>query len=104
MIYIDEAHAVDEWPIGESAGVINYKHKTLEDRIKCAQNLKNRYNYKIPIYTDNMNNEFQNMYNCWPFRCIILEDNIIKYISTPKNSEYDVMEIYNYLNNKNKLE
>ncbi len=26
MVYIEEAHAVDEWPIGLSAHTLNYKH------------------------------------------------------------------------------
>ena len=96
IIYIEEAHAADECPIGESAGVINYKHKTLLDRIQCAKKFKDRYNYKIPIYTDNMDNSFQETFNCWPFRCIITEQKKIKYISVPDRAEYDFMEIYQY--------
>jgi hypothetical protein len=47
-----------------------------------------------------MKDEFQDSYSCWPFRCLIIEKKVIKYISKPSNSEYDVMEIYNYLKNK----
>ena len=28
MIYIEEAHATDEWSIGYSTGVLNRKHQT----------------------------------------------------------------------------
>jgi hypothetical protein len=31
FVYISEAHAVDVWNIGLSAGVINHKHKTISD-------------------------------------------------------------------------
>ena len=36
IIYINEAHAADVWNIGESAGVINYSHKEIKQRIQYA--------------------------------------------------------------------
>ena len=98
MIYIEEAHATDEWPIGYSAGVLNRKHQTLEDRRNCAMQMINEYDFEIPVFIDSMDNKFQNTYSCWPFRCIIIDNNkTIQYISKPNNAEYDFMELYNYL-------
>ena len=100
MIYIEEAHAIDEWPIGNSAGVINWKHNTLQDRKICAEKMITEHGFEIPVYLDSMDNQFQKNYGCWPFRCIIIDqDNIIQYKSIPKQAEYDFMEIYHYIEN-----
>ena len=39
MIYINEAHTVDVWPVGLSAGTINYFHKTIQYRLVVHLNL-----------------------------------------------------------------
>ena len=98
VIYIDEAHAVDVWPIGESAGTINKKHLTLDDRKKCAKQFVDRLDYQIPIYLDNMDNEFTNLFKVWPFRALIFNNNKLVYSSQPHHSEYNIMEIYDFLN------
>ena len=72
IIYIDEAHGYDVWPIGGSAGVYNLSHKCIGDRLECAINFKTRYDYTIPIYLDNMNNDFKNIYSVWPFRAFLI--------------------------------
>ena len=74
MVYITEAHAADIWPIGMSAGTINYEHKCIEDRSKCAYKFKSEYDFDIPIYLDNMANEYETKYSCWPFRYHIIVD------------------------------
>ena len=97
-MYIDEAHATDVWPIGTSAGPLNKKHKCLDDRQQCALNFSKRFNYKIPIYLDNMTNGFKNTLKSWPFRALIIKGNKLCYSSVPYESEYNVMEIYNFFN------
>ena len=49
IIYITEAHAADIWNIGESAGAINYSHKTIEDRIGYIDKMKKEHDLRIPI-------------------------------------------------------
>jgi len=98
MIYIEEAHAIDEWPIGSSAGVINFKHKKLADRKLCAERMIADYDFEIPVYIDSMENHFQTAYACWPFRCIIIDEkNTIQYKSIPMQAEYDFIEIYKFI-------
>ena len=48
MIYINEAHAVDVWPIGLSAGTLNYSHKKIEDRSSCAIKFIQTFDLNIP--------------------------------------------------------
>jgi hypothetical protein len=96
LIYISEAHAIDVWPIGESAGTINYKHKTLDDRIKCANKFIDEFNFKIPTVVDDMNDTFEKTMASWPFRFYILLNNQIKFIGYPKDGEFDLTEIYDF--------
>ena len=103
LVYISEAHAADVWPIGLSAGVINMKHRTIEERIQCAKNFQQRYSFKIPIITDTMENNFRNIFAAWPFRAFIIKNNKFKYISNIKNSEYDILDIYQYFENLNQF-
>ncbi len=99
MIYINEAHATDVWPIGLSAGVLNKKHKTIEDRNKCAQEMIKEHNLDFTIYLDSMNNNVEEELSCWPFKVFIIKDKKFEYISKPKNAEYDIMEIYDFIEN-----
>lgn len=90
IIYIKEAHAYDVWPIGLSAGTINYSHKVIKDRLHCAKKMKDSFNLKIPIYCDNMNNEFQNEFACWPFRYFVVKNNKLIHIGQPNNSTFEL--------------
>lgn len=109
MIYITEAHAADIWPIGMSAGTINYKHKCIEDRSKCAYKFKHEYDIDIPIYLDNMNSDYENTYSCWPFRYHVIvnagdagdagakETFVMSLVPTPVDSEFDMSELFDHL-------
>lgn len=99
FVYINEAHAMDIWPIGLSAGTINYSHKIIEDRQCCALKFKNEHNFKIPIYLDNMNNDMQTLFACWPFRYFLIEfTNEEKFIFTqigePEDAEFDLTKLF----------
>ena len=100
FIYINEAHAMDIWPIGLSAGTINYSHKVIEDRQKCANKFKDSHDFKVPIYLDNMNNDVQNIFSCWPFRYFTIKydsccDNfILLKIGEPEGAEFDLTKVF----------
>lgn len=98
IIYITEAHAADVWNIGESAGTINYSHKTIEDRIGYINKMQKEYDLTIPIYADNMNNDFETKFASWPFRYFVtLGKEIIK-IGTPDDSSFDLCELFEFIN------
>lgn len=90
IIYISEAHANDIWPIGMSAGTINNSHKVIQDRINCAIKLKNTFDLTIPIYCDNMNNTFQDVMACWPFRYFVVKNNNLVHIGKPEDSTFEL--------------
>jgi len=69
-VYIKEAHASDEWPMG---GQVCYKQpKTLEQRIKIARDFIQRFDYKWPMLIDSIDNKFEQAYFAWPERFYIL--------------------------------
>jgi len=95
IVYISEAHANDIWPIGISAGTINESHKNIGDRIKCADKFKKEFNLTIPIYCDNMENQFENTMACWPFRYFVVENFKLKYIGQPEDSTFEINFLMN---------
>lgn len=109
IIYINEAHGADIWNIGESAGTINYSHKIIEDRIKYAKKFSDENKMKITVYCDNMDNEIETKFAAWPVRYYIVSKNVkegnhkilINFIGEPDDSQFDIIKIFNYVDNIN---
>lgn len=99
MIYITEAHAMDVWPIGMSAGTINYSHKTIEDRKMYAEKFIKTFNFKVPIFLDSMDNSFESEFASWPFRYYIIKDKKFSFIADPEDSFFDITEMFRELEN-----
>lgn len=97
IIYINEAHAVDVWPIGESAGALNYSHKVIADRIRCAQEFRTKYDIRIPMYCDSMKDDFETLFAGWPTRYYIAERGLLTHIGQPQDSELDVDRLLEFL-------
>lgn len=104
IVYINEAHAVDVWNIGESAGSLNYSHKQLGDRIGYAKQFQSDYKILVPIICDNMLNECENVFSAWPVRYYIVVQrdglNLIDLISEPVDSELDIIGLFNLMATK----
>lgn len=99
IVYINEAHAADVWNIGESAGSINYSHKKIQDRIEYSMKFKNEFSLSIPIYCDNMDNELETKFSCWPVRYFVVSENKFINISNPSDSEINICDLFDFLNN-----
>jgi hypothetical protein len=94
MIYIEEAHATDEWNIGASAGVIVESHKSITDRMNCIDMFVKNNNVTFPVYPDDMKSSFMNTFASWPVRCFITKNNVFHHISKPINGEVDFCELF----------
>jgi hypothetical protein len=100
FVYINEAHAIDVWPIGLSAGTLNYSHKSIEDRYQCAIKFKNEHDFKITTYLDNMNNDILNILATWPFRYFVIDydtsanNYVFVKIAEPENAEFDLTKVF----------
>jgi len=85
-IYIKEAHAADQWKLGDKI-VIN-QHKSNEERLQATKLMIESMNFKIPTIIDTVENTFEELFAVWPERYILLEregDNFkLNYISSPE--------------------
>jgi hypothetical protein len=57
MIYISEAHAKDEWPLGTKFSWD--QPKTIEERTAIAKKFQEETKYKIPLYVDTIEGSFE---------------------------------------------
>jgi len=80
-VYIAEAHAMDEWPLGTK--VCLPQHKTIEERLTVARIFRDTYGFKIPILVDTIDNNFDSLYASWPERFYIIEDGKMELIGSP---------------------
>jgi len=84
-VYISEAHAQDEWPLGNI--VCLNQHKTMEERLEVAKTFKEKYDFQIPLLVDTMENTLDNKYACWPERFFIIQHGVMKLVGSP-TTEY----------------
>lgn len=80
-VYISEAHASDEWPLGAVESVP--QHKTLEDRLARARDFARKYEWKLPLVVDGMNNAFAKLYGAWPERFFIVKEGKVANMGQP---------------------
>jgi len=81
-VYIKEAHAVDQWPLGKD--VVISQHQTEEDRINAAKLFQQNTNYKPPLVVDTMENNVNDTYAMWPEKAFIFYKGRITYYTPPK--------------------
>jgi len=101
-VYIEEAHASDEWPIYQ---VDIPQHRDLEERIRLAQSFKLDFDVHLNMdfLADSMENEFNREYASWPFRFWVLEQNVsgspvkIAFKAMPKESKYRLEDLTDFL-------
>ncbi len=82
MIYISEAHAVDEWNLSNKFSI--NQHKNIEERIKiCDEYVNKKFNISFNIYCDSLEKEksYEKIYSAWPERGYIVYKGKIEYIS-----------------------
>jgi hypothetical protein len=94
FIYITEAHADDEWPIGSSIQI--KQPKTNQQRIYAVNQFiqATQWNQQlIPIYVDFIQNQFDEIYAAWPVRFYIMKQNQILHIAEPDNASYDMFDL-----------
>lgn len=107
FLYIEEAHASDEWPIRSSrympgGEIVNVKQpKLLEERIELAKRFTARFGLgpELTVLVDDpeKGNPFEKAYAPWPIRIYVIENGKIQYISSPSDCAHDVGELRTWL-------
>jgi len=89
VVYIMEAHACDEWPLGTKTVIP--QHKSTENRIQVAKGFKQTYNWTIPLVVDPISNEFNQAFSAWPERLFVVQDLKVTYIAQPEDGGYELL-------------
>lgn len=99
FVYISEAHAADEWPVGHSVHID--QPKTTDERLVVAQrrlaDLGVGEEFVLLVDFAQENN-FHANYACWPFRWFTVgKGRRLTSIAQPRESEYDVGELVSWV-------
>ena len=95
FVYVMEAHAKDEWPLGKKRSFIP-QHKTIEARMEAAKHYRAvRMNAELqetdlnvmaasqaPFACDSMKNIFYKTFGAWPEGHIVMDTNFQLVVST----------------------
>jgi type I thyroxine 5'-deiodinase len=85
-VYIQEAHPQDEWQMeaNEKESVCYRQPKTLGQRVAIANDFVKRFDYRVPLAVDGMDNRADALYAGWPERFYIVDERgIIVYKGKP---------------------
>lgn len=105
-IYIEEAHAVDEWRLPESevdvtGEVANITvHQSITERISAAKHLVNTRKLNLEVVCDSMNGDVVDSYEAWPERLYIIVDGVIVYKGGCGPFDYKLYEVQDWLGAK----
>jgi len=79
-VYIVEAHAQDEWPVGDPLK-ISQPISTIE-RCGVGRSFVKEYNYQLPMLIDLIDNNFSEDWAAWPIRFYVIEGKKVGLYST----------------------
>eukprot|EP01052_Picozoa_sp_SAG31_P026332 SAG31_NODE_2379_length_5836_cov_4.527453_8_plen_123_part_00 len=106
-LYLSEAHASDEWPLGTHVCV--RRHRTVADRVTAAASFAEACGWKLPLYTDTMDDAFAAAFAAHPQRFFVFEDLstacdpgrqarwVLKFVASGRHGGYDVQELGDFL-------
>jgi len=97
-IYIAEAHARNEWPVGKTISCVD-QPTTLFQRLENARQFQKNFNFQMPMLVDNMENTFHATYGSWPFRFYVIHDGKLVLKAEPDQIDfgYNIDEIDNWI-------
>jgi hypothetical protein len=88
FVYIEEAHAIDEWPMPSINNFIP-QHKTLEDRYAAAGILTTSFEVHkdCTLFLDNINNDYNRLLPSWPFRYYVVKNGVFQLKTMPVDGD-----------------
>ena len=98
FVYILEAHAADEWPIGELEPEIP-QHRTVQDRLQAAASFlaKHPLPASVLLAVDNEANDFVDLYCSWPFRYWVVDQGRVALKCMPDGDQVDLVALERWL-------
>jgi len=88
-VYITEAHAADEWPVGPQFSFCK-QPKTTSERLSLAKDFISRNSYRVPLLVDDISNHASTVFAAWPFRFYVLSDGAARVAlkAEPRHRDY----------------
>jgi len=87
VVYITEAHAKDEWPVGKTISFCD-QPKTLSERCELARKYSYDNNMTIPVVVDTMDNAFESVFAAWPVRFYVIKNGELVFKAQPNKEQY----------------
>ena len=106
LVYITEAHAQNEWPIGSR---LKYNQPIkLEERAQIARDFVAATGATLPIYLDVLgdpefgDNPFEIKFAAWPIRTYLVFKNQLTFIGMPDKGSFSLREFKNAIREASK--
>ncbi|KAK3098255.1 hypothetical protein FSP39_017648 [Pinctada imbricata] len=99
IIYILEAHPIDEWSIMGTEYSTMKQHKSFEQRVDAAKVLEKK-NIPCPIYVDKFDNEAAFKYAGVPERLYVIHERVVRYVGcagSPGPKDFRPAEVREWL-------
>jgi len=87
-VYIVEAHAIDEWPVGDPLKIT--QPISTSERCGLARSFVSTYNLQVPMVVDSINNNFSTEWAAWPVRFYVVHNKKLVFKAHPDHKNtYD---------------
>ena len=97
LVYIAEAHASDEWPVGPKIQQAQPR-TTLARCAVAARRLSELGLSSVPALVDTSGDAFSQRYSCWPLRWYFVRDGRLEHVAQPRGGGgYDTQELVTWL-------
>lgn len=105
IVYVEEAHAVDEWPIssgrynGGRGAVCVRQPRTRAERVALARQMVTDFNVTLPVLVDapEDGNPFEKAYAPWPLRLYVIHGGKMRYIAEPEECTYSLADLRTFV-------
>jgi len=91
-VYIVEAHAMDEWPVGDPLKIT--QPLSTAERCGLARSFTKSYELKVPMLVDCIDNNFSTDWAAWPVRFFVVQDKKLIFKAQPDHKNtYDSIPV-----------
>ncbi len=98
-IYIEEAHARDEWWLPDSTGgkacIMN--HNSLEERLAAGKRFVQDHSFPSELVCDTFDNQANDCFDAWPERLFIIDKGVVVYQGGYGPFDYKLAEVKDWL-------
>jgi hypothetical protein len=102
MVYTWEAHASDEWPIGQE--ICPLQHSLIQDRASGATKMRSiGLDATVEMALAPLDGDFDRLYKPWPFRFFIIDQGKIVQSPSPVGEVYNIGEIWDFIDKMKSL-